>query len=182
MKQKQTLIISVFLVFSNVCLAGELQFFINSRYLAMGNVPVELYGISIIRYESECTYNEKSWGCGKAAHEALSEMLKHDSQPVCIDVYKKPAVDKRLLQVECFLGANNLNAKLVMEGWALTATTPGAPYRHEELVAKNNMNGVFRGGFIPPNTWRPNADISSKECGVCTARHRSFRRAKEKPK
>ena len=179
MKQQQALIIGLLIAFADICLAGELQFAMNTRYLTVGDTPVELYGISVIHYESECTDNDKNWQCGEAAHDALSQILRQDEKPVCISADSKPVDEGRLVQVECFIGTHNLNAKLVTEGWALTATTPGAPYRNEELVAKNNKKGVFRGGFIPPVTWRPNGDLATEGCSICAARHQSFRRVKE---
>ena len=68
------------------------------------------------------------------------------------------------------------------DGWALTATDIPAPYREEALTAQQNGEGSFRDGFVPPDEWRPKLGTQLEDCSVCTARHQSLIRAREKRK
>ena len=182
MKSQRAITISILVALLNVCMAGELEFEIGNRYLTLDNHQVTLYGINIIQYENECISNNIRWRCGEEAHQALYKIMSHEEKPVCVDAQEVSATHNRLIQVECSLGAQNINAHLVAEGWGLITNTPRTPYWKEAIVAKEKQKGIFQGGFLPPDNWRQTLEIDLMECGVCAARHQSLRRTKEKLK
>ena len=50
------------------------------------------------------------------------------------------------------------------------------------LLIEKNKEGIFRGGFAPPNGWHPKLGAQLGDCNVCTARHQSLIRNREKRK
>ena len=101
---------------------------------------------------------------------------------MCVLLQTPDGSDARHPAAECFLGAQSINAQLVAAGWALTAVDISSPYQKEALSAQKNRKGMFRGGFAPPNGWRPKSAAQLDDCSVCTARHQSLIRAREKRK
>ena len=101
---------------------------------------------------------------------------------VCVLFPNGNGPDTYLPVAECFLGIHSINAQLVADGWALTSEDIFAPYRKETFTAQQNGEGVFRGGFMPPDEWRPTSRPQLDDCSVCTARHQSFIRNREKRK
>ena len=55
----------------------------------------------------------------------------------------------RLLAV-CYAGGENINDRLVREGWALDS----ADYSEAEADSKRWGAGLWRGEFVPPWRWR----------------------------
>lgn len=179
MKSQRVITISILVALLNVCRAGGLEFEIGNRYLTLDNKQVALYGINIIHYENECLSGNIRWRCGKEAHQALYKIMNREEKPVCVDAQEASTAHNILIQVECFLGDQNINAHLVAEGWGLITNKPGSSYWKEAVAAKEKQKGIFQGGFLPPDNWRQTFEIDLMECGVCAARHQSLRRTKE---
>ena len=74
------------------------------------------------------------------------------------------------LTAECWIGERNLNRWLVESGWALTVSDTESVYHADERLAQRNNLGLWRGGFIPPDTWRPAGLGENAACGVCSAK------------
>ena len=162
-------------------LTGKFELDSSTGYLYSTNQPFYLYGIKIIDHGHHCIANERIWACGKAAHQALLNYVEKESL-ICVLLPAGYGPDTDPPAAECFLGTYSVNAKLVAEGWALTAAGIPAPYRKEALAAQQNEEGIFRGGFVPPDEWRPKYGAQLEDCSVCTARHQSLIRAREKRK
>ena len=162
-------------------LTGKFELDASTGYLYSANRPFHLYGIKVIDHARQCIANEQMWACGKAAHQALLNYVEKESL-ICVLLPAGYGPDTDPPAAECFLGTYSVNAKLVAEGWALTAAGIPAPYRKEALAAQQNEKGIFRGGFVPPDEWRPNYGAQLEDCSVCTARHQSLIRAREKRK
>ena len=162
-------------------LTGKFELDSSTGYLYSTNQPFHLYGIKVINHGHQCIANERIWACGKAAHQALLNYVEKESF-VCILLPASNGPDAEPPAAECFLGTHSVNAQLVADGWALTATDIPAPYGEEALAARQNGEGIFRGGFVPPDKWRPKFRAQLEDCSVCTARHQSLIRAREKRK
>ena len=162
-------------------LTGRFELDASTGYLYSADQPFELYGIQVIGRNHQCIANELVWSCGKAAHLALLNHFEEESL-VCVLLPTPDGSDAGHPAAECFLGAQSINAQLVAAGWALTAADISSPYRKEALSAQQNREGMFRGGFVPPNEWRPKSAAQLEDCSVCTARHQSLIRAREKRK
>jgi endonuclease YncB( thermonuclease family) len=162
-------------------LTGKFELDASTGYLRSTGQSFQLYGIQVIDRDRQCIANERIWTCGKAAHQALLNYFEKGSL-VCVLLPAGNGPDADPPAAECFLGTHSVNAKLVADGWALTAADIPAPYREEALAARQNGEGIFRGGFVPPDKWRPKFGAQLEDCSVCTARHQSLIRAHEKRK
>ena len=162
-------------------LTGKFELDASTGYLYSADQPFRLYGIQVIDHGRQCIANEQMWACGKAAHQALLNYVEKESL-VCVLLPAGNGPDADPPAAECFLGTHSVNAQLVADGWALTAADIPAPYREEALAARQNGEGIFRGGFVPPDKWRPKFGAQLEDCSVCTARHQSLIRAREKRK
>ena len=162
-------------------LTGKFELDSSTGYLYSTNQPFHLYGIKVIDHGHQCIANERIWACGKAAHQALLNYVEKESL-ICVLLPAGYGPDTDPPAAECFLGTYSVNAKLVTEGWALTAAGIPALYRKEALAAQQNEEGIFRGGFVPPDEWRPKYGAQLEDCSICTARHQSLIRAREKRK
>ena len=145
------------------------------------NQEIRLFGVQIAPYSAECMANGVKWNCGHEAHRAIALTLR-EIYPYCIRVTETTSSSERIVFYECFVQDRSLNAKLVQSGWALSATVENAPYQLEELHAQRNKDGMFRGGFLPPNEWRPEYMPIPTNCGVCGERHKSKLRTHKKLK
>ena len=162
-------------------LTGKFELDANTGYLYSADQPFRLYGIQVIDHGRQCIANQQMWACGKAAHQALLNYVEKESL-ICVLLPAGYGPDTDPPAAECFLGTYSVNAKVVAEGWALTAAGIPAPYRKEALAAQQNEEGIFRGGFVPPDEWRPKYGAQLEDCSICTARHQSLIRAREKRK
>ena len=162
-------------------LIGKIELESDTGHLHSAGQSFQLYGIQVIDGNRQCIANGLNWNCGKTAQQTLLSYLADESL-VCFLLSNAYSQNAEFPEVECFLGTQSLNAKLVAEGWALTAIDILVPYRNESLVAQQNGDGVFRDGFVPPDEWRPLPRTGLEECGVCTIRHQSLMQAREKRK
>ena len=162
-------------------LTGKFELDASTGYLSSAAQPCRLYGIQVIDHGRQCIANEQMWACGKAAHQALLNYFEKESL-VCVLLPAGNGPDADPPAAECFLGTHSVNAQLVADGWALTATDIPAPYRKEALAAQQNGEGIFRDGFVPPDEWRPKLGAQLEDCSVCTTRHQSLIRARDKRK
>ena len=109
MRSQRAITISILVALLNVCMAGELEFEIGNRYLTLDNKQVALYGINIIHYENECLSNNIRWRCGEEAHQALYKIMSREEKPVCVDAQEASTTNNIRIQVECFLGDQNIH-------------------------------------------------------------------------
>ena len=162
-------------------LTGNFSLDPSTGYLRSSEQSFQLYGIQVVDRRRQCLANGLHWNCGEAAQQALLSYLDDESL-VCTLFSVTTNHDTQLPEAECFLGAHSMNARMVAEGWALTAIDILVPYRDESLVAQESGAGIFRGGFVPPDQWRPLPRTGLEECGVCTVRHQNMVRTREKRK
>ncbi len=133
----------------------------------------QLSGIKIIGREQQCIDKNRPWDCGEYSYNVILDYIDSESV-ICGSVPMFSVLTGVSIEGECFLAFQSINSQIVSEGWALTANSIFAPYREEMFFAQKHQLGVFKGGFLPPDDWYPALYSQSKECGVCTARHRQF--------
>lgn len=111
---------------------------------------VRLQGIDAPETHQTCTASGQQWPCGRTATEWLKEYLR-GRQVDCVG-HARDRYD-RLLAV-CYVGGENVNDRLVREGWALDYRKYSTDYLAAEAEAKRQEAGVWRGEFVPPWQWR----------------------------
>ena len=147
--------------------------------LRIGDQLISLYGISLPAPGQVCENDNVLWPCGTIAWQALDQHLLN-SKLDCVYLPLLGSSGGTTLTAECWIGERNLNRWLVESGWALTVGDTESVYHADERLAQQNNLGLWRGGFIPPNTWRPAGLGEDAACSVCTARHQSMVRTREK--
>jgi endonuclease YncB( thermonuclease family) len=111
---------------------------------------IRLQGIDAPELHQMCTAYGQPWACGRTSAEWLKEQL-NGREIECVG----HARDRygRLLAV-CYVGGEDLNERIVREGWALDYRKYSTAYLREEAEAKRAGAGLWRGEFTPPWEWR----------------------------
>ena len=147
--------------------------------LRIGEQLISLYGVRLPAPDQMCEEGDVPWHCGTIAWQALDQHLS-DTELECVYQPLLSSSGGSTLNAECWIGEQNLNSWLVGSGWALTVGyTESAYYTDERLAQKKNL-GLWRGGFVPPDGWRPTRLGEDSACSACTARHQSIIRTREK--
>lgn len=111
---------------------------------------LRLEGIDAFEARQTCTLGGEAWPCGRRAAIALADKLGSNTVR-CMwkarDRYNRPLAT-------CFLDAENINAWLVREGWALAYRQYSSAYVEEEERAKAVRAGAWAGTFVSPWSFR----------------------------
>lgn len=111
---------------------------------------IRLHGIDAPEQAQSCLVGTTPWPCGRAATQGLLAAV--DGQPVeCVGGER----DRwgRLIAV-CYAGGLNLNAYMVRAGLALAYRRYAEDYILEEVEARADARGMWRGRFVEPWGWR----------------------------
>jgi endonuclease YncB( thermonuclease family) len=123
---------------------------IDGDTIVIAGEHVRLQGIDAPETDQTCTAYGQQWSCGRSAADWLKEYLR-GRKVECVG----HARDRygRLLAV-CYAGGENINDRLVREGWALDYRKYSSDYLAAEAEAKRRSAGLWRGDFVPPWQWR----------------------------
>ena len=130
-------------------LAGRASI-IDGDTLEIHGQRIRLFGIDAPEASQTCTIGGRSYRCGQEAALALFEFI--GQRPVaCV----QRDVDRygRIVAV-CRLGGEDVGAWMVSRGWALAHDRYSRTYDDEELTARANKRGIWRGTFMRPWLWR----------------------------
>jgi endonuclease YncB( thermonuclease family) len=146
--------VAAFLVARPASHAGDLSGvarIIDGDTIALGELKIRLQGIDAPESDQVCLDSHGArWTCGIEARDRLSEHIGGrgiDCTPNGQDRYQ------RILAV-CHLGAEDLNAWMVTQGWALAFVRYSTAYIHNEETARAAVRGMWSGAFIAPWDWR----------------------------
>lgn len=110
---------------------------------------IDLFGIDAPEGKQLCTIGGKSWRCGQQASFVLAEFIGK----AWVRCNLKDRAPDRPAVAVCYLGKKNVNAWMVRNGWAVDYRSKGA-YGTEQMHARRNRLGIWRGDFIAPSDWR----------------------------
>jgi len=162
-------------------LSGRAETMPKSGIIELKGKDLSLHGIQIVAHNATCKDSNGQWSCGKSAWEALK--IKLDSGPVhCTLISDLQNTERNPEQANCLLKKENISIWLVSQGWALTSNEPEAFLSSQENLARENNEGIWRDGFIPPHSWRISFKKDSTHCNVCSVRRKSFLRKTPKQK
>jgi len=137
---------------------------------------IRLFGIDAPESRQTCETDGQTYRCGQQAALVLADHVGQQTvacEPRDTDRYG------RIVAV-CRAGAEDLNAWLVSQGWALAYRHYSMAYAGQEDAARAAQLGIWRGAFTAPWDWRrgvrtPTASAGSSEtqpaaacCKVCT--------------
>jgi endonuclease YncB( thermonuclease family) len=116
----------------------------------IGKTKIRLHGIDSPETKQTCTKNGREWNCGREATAALVHRIGTQAVTCKGDKHDRY---RRLIAV-CFVRSKDLNAWMVLNGWALAYRKYSRDYIDEENIAQDNRNGIWQGKFMPPWKWR----------------------------
>jgi endonuclease YncB( thermonuclease family) len=111
---------------------------------------IRLFGIDAPESDQSCTVRGKEFRCGQRAALALSDEIGNR-------VVNCEAKDRdrygRVVAV-CLAGGEDINAWMVVNGWALAYWHYSNDYVSQEEQAAKSKIGIWQGEFAPPWDWR----------------------------
>ena len=111
---------------------------------------IRLHGIDAPESRQFCEKDGKQYRCGQRAALALADKIGRATvrcEQRDIDRYK------RIVAV-CRLGAEDLNAWMVRQGWAIAYRQYSRDYIDDESTAQAAKVGIGASRFIEPSRWR----------------------------
>ena len=119
--------------------------------LVVAGTKVRLEGIDAPETDQLCLDAEgKKWTCGIAARNLLDRHIA--GQNVACTAKGQDRYGRTL--AICYLGAEDLNAWMVREGFALAYIHYSNAYVGEETDSRTAQRGMWAGAFIAPWEWR----------------------------
>ncbi len=118
--------------------------------LDIGGKRIRLYGIDAPESRQNCQTESLSYRCGQDATAALADKI--GQRPVTCH---RKDVDRygRIVAV-CWIGAEDLNAWMVWQGWAVAYRRFSTDYVLHEDTARKARRGLWQGEFQMPWDWR----------------------------
>ena len=119
--------------------------------IRIGSTRVRLAGIDAPELSQKCTIpNVAVWACGQTAKEHLQELI--GGAEVSCESQGKDRYARKL--AKCFVGINNLNATMVLDGYALAYRRYSTGYVWAEDYARSAKRGIWSTDFINPEQYR----------------------------
>ena len=118
--------------------------------IRIGGTRIRLHGIDAPERKQTCMADGQAWRCGDAATQALRDAI--GGQAVACAKRDKDRYG-RIVAV-CHVGASNLNAWMVSQGWAVAYRRFSKDYVSDEDTARVAKRGMWRGEFMLPWDWR----------------------------
>ena len=111
---------------------------------------IRLHGIDAPESGQSCEKDGQQYRCGQQAALALADKVGRATvrcEQRAIDRYK------RIVGI-CRLGAEDINAWMVLQGWAIAYRQYSRDYIDDESTAQAAKVGIWAGRFIEPSRWR----------------------------
>ena len=109
-----------------------------------------LYGIDAPEINQKCKINGKDYFCGRKSKDFLEAKIL-GKEISCLEKDKDRY--KRII-ARCYLQNKDLNKMMVKNGWALAYRRYSSDYISDEIFAKQNNLGIWKGEFMDPSKWR----------------------------
>ena len=123
---------------------------IDGDTIEVGSVRIRLFGLDAPESAQSCLEGSRRWSCGQQATRTLARRI--DGESVACEERDRDRYG-RVVAV-CRHGAQDVNAWLVREGWAMAYRRYSSAYVGEEADAKAAKRGLWTGKFVPPWDWR----------------------------
>ncbi len=124
---------------------------IDGDTITVGSEKIRLLGIDAPELNQKC-YDKKSrgWPCGESAKSFLEGLMIGKS--INCEIHSKDKY-KRSLGV-CYGDKINLNQEIVKAGYALAYLKYSSIFKEDELLARKNKKGIWKGNMENPENFR----------------------------
>lgn len=124
---------------------------IDGDTVTINGTRIRLSGVDAPEVKQKCLdKNQQPYSCGIQAREALREII--GGNEVTCTGEKTERYGRQLMT--CEVNSQDINASLVMAGWALAYTQYSRSYIEQERSAMSTAVGMWSGAFIAPWNWR----------------------------
>lgn len=123
---------------------------IDADTIEIHGVRIRLEGIDAPEADQRCGAAGREWACGQQASVALSDWL--GDRTVSCRAKGEDRYQRKLAR--CFVGSEDVQAWLVLNGWALAYRSYSQDYVAAEEVAQSRSAGLWQGEFVKPWDWR----------------------------
>ena len=134
---------------------------IDGDTIEMHGQRIRLHGIDAPESGQSCV-NEgnKTYRCGQISANQMANYVSGNT--VTCNLTDKDRYGR--LVAACFVNGQDINERLVREGWALAYTQYSRDYIRAEKAAKRDNLGIWQGKFVEPWKWRKGTRlVSSKQ-------------------
>ena len=123
---------------------------IDGDTLEIAGERIRLHGIDAPESKQTCIADDVTWPCGQRATAALVAFI--GGVPVrCVE----QGTDRYGRTIAtCYAQGEDIEAFMVLNGWALAYRRYSLDYVDEEATAQDARAGLWRGEFVPPWEWR----------------------------
>ena len=111
---------------------------------------IRLFGIDAPESRQTCEADGQTYRCGQQAALALADHIGQQT----IACEQRDVDRYRRIVAVCRLGGEDVGAWMVSQGWAMAYSRYSRDYFDEELTARANKRGMWRGPFLRPWLWR----------------------------
>ena len=119
--------------------------------LVMQGKRIRLQGIDAPEYNQTCGDKDGfDYPCGKKALKFMRRLVKGKKvscNKIATDIYKRDLS-------ECFANGENINLKMLANGWAVVYRTDNPEYIKAQNQAKKAKKGLWQGKFMTPELYR----------------------------
>jgi endonuclease YncB( thermonuclease family) len=123
---------------------------IDGDTIRIGNTRIRFHGIDAPEAKQTCTADGKEWRCGQEATNALVDIVGEH----WVSCSQRDRDRYGRIVAVCRVGAINLNAWMVGQGWAVAYRRFSMDYVQDEGEAKQERKGLWQGEFVMPWDWR----------------------------
>lgn len=111
---------------------------------------IRLFGIDAPESKQTCDVIGNDWACGRAAKAMLTAAVAGRD----VTCSGKSHDRYGRLIAKCYVGGEDINARMVREGLALAYRKYSSDYVPQEIQARADGAGMWRGQFVDPWEWR----------------------------
>ena len=131
---------------------------IDGDTLEMHGQRIRLHGIDAPESGQSCAdKNGTIYRCGQVSAKQMASYVR--GKTVNCNVTDRDRYGR--LVAACFINGEDINERLVFEGWALAYRHYSRDYVRSETQAKRNSAGMWQGRFVEPWKWRKGSRLAS---------------------
>ena len=123
---------------------------IDGDTLEIATQRIRLHGIDAPEARQFCRREDGAWPCGAEATKALRSIIRN----AAVSCAERDQDRYGRIVAVCFVAGEDLNAAMVLRGWALAYRRYSVDYVKAEAAARTARAGLWTGEFIPPWDWR----------------------------